>query len=344
MSERTDADRRAGTPDDAGADTAATLGPEVDSLPAAGQPGGAGEAAVTDERGTSGEKAALRPPGRQASLWGDAVRELIRSPLFIVAAVIALVVIVMAIAPQLFTATDPYDCDLANSRQGPTAGAPFGYDLQGCDYYSRTIYGARNSIAIGFLTAFAAATIGMVLGAVTGFYGRWLDAIVARVADIFFAIPIILGGLVILSALGERGIPEVSLVLVVLSWPILMRLMRSQVLSVKQQDYVQAARSIGAGDVRIITRHILPNAIAPVIVYATILVGVIIGAEATLTFLGVGLERPAISWGLALSEAQAYLTQSPHLLLFPGLFLTVTVLSFLIMGDQLRDALDPKLR
>jgi oligopeptide transport system permease protein len=320
------------------------VSPEAAVLPAAGQPAGAGQAATTDDRGTAVTRSGGRGPARQASLWGDAVRELARSPLFIFAAVVALIVIVMAIVPQVFTSTDPYACDLANSRQGPSAQAPFGYDLQGCDYYARTIYGARASIAIGFVAAAAAAAIGIVLGSTTGYYGGWFDAVVARIADIFFAIPVILGGLVILSALGTPGIFTVALVLVVITWPTLMRLMRSQVLSAKQQDYVQAARALGAGDVRIITRHILPNAIAPVIVYATIFVGVVIGAEATLTFLGVGLERPAISWGLALSEAQQYLTQSPHLLLFPGLFLTLTVLAFLIMGDQLRDALDPKLR
>jgi ABC-type dipeptide/oligopeptide/nickel transport system permease subunit len=294
--------------------------------------------------GADGAVVASSVTGRSASLWSDAARELVRSPLFLGSALVALVMIVMAIAPGLFTNTDPRSCNLSNSLGRPSADAWFGYDLQGCDYYARTIYGARASIAIGFLASAASAVVGVVLGSLAGYYGGWFDALFARLADIFFAIPTILGGLVLLSALGSRGIWQVALVLVVLAWPVILRLMRSQVLSVKQQDYVQAARALGAGDLRILVRHILPNGVAPVIVYATIFVGVVIGAEATLSFLGVGLQLPAISWGLMLSVAQDRILQAPHLLLFPGLFLSVTVLAFLVMGDQLRDALDPKLR
>ena len=135
-----------------------------------------------------------------------------------------------------------------------------------------------------------------------------------------------------------------SLVLIVLGWPTMMRLMRSSVLSAKESDYVDAARALGAGDRRIMIKHILPNAIAPVIVYATIYIGIIISAEAALTFLGVGLELPAISWGLMLGNAQNRLLQAPHLLLFPGIMLSLTIFAFILMGDALRDALDPKLR
>ncbi|MGF1647241.1 MAG: ABC transporter permease [Kineosporiaceae bacterium] len=306
---------------------------------------GAGSAAAEPQAEAVAVAVAVAPPaGRSASLWSDAARELARSPLFLGSAFIALVMIVMAIAPGLFTNADPRACNLSNSLERPSADAWFGYDLQGCDYYARTVYGARASIAIGFLASAAATVIGVVLGSLAGYYGGWFDALFARLADVFFAIPTILGGLVLLSALGSRGIWQVALVLVVLAWPVILRLMRSQVLSVKQQDYVQAARALGAGDLRILTRHILPNGVAPVIVYATIFVGVVIGAEATLSFLGVGLQLPAISWGLMLSVAQDRILQAPHLLLFPGLFLSVTVLAFLVMGDQLRDALDPKLR
>jgi oligopeptide transport system permease protein len=281
----------------------------------------------------------------QASLWGDAWIELRRSPLFLLSLVVVLVAIVMAAWPSLFTNADPRACSLSNSLRRPgSEGAVFGYDIQGCNYYSRVIYGARASIAIGFLSTFVAATFAVAVGSIAGYYGGALDAVMARVADIFFAIPTVLGGIVVLSALPGRGIWQVSLVLVILTWPTMMRLMRSQVLSVKEADYVQAARALGAGDLRILRRHILPNAIAPVVVYATILIGVIIGAEATLSFLGVGLQLPAISWGLMLSEAQDRILQAPHLLLFPGAFLSITILAFIIMGDVLRDALDPRLR
>jgi len=186
--------------------------------------------------------------------------------------------------------------------------------------------------------------LALVLGSISGFYGGFVDTIIARITDIWFAIPTILGGIVILSLLGKRGMLQVSLVLIVLGWPTMLRLARSSVLSVKETDYVDAARALGASNLRIIRRHVLPNSIAPVIVYATITVGVIIAAEAALSFLGVGLQLPAISWGLMISVAQNRILTAPHLLLFPGLFLSVTVFSFILMGDALRDALDPRLR
>jgi ABC-type dipeptide/oligopeptide/nickel transport system permease subunit len=146
------------------------------------------------------------------------------------------------------------------------------------------------------------------------------------------------------SVFSTRGLFEVSLVLIVLGWPTMLRLVRSAVMAAKEMDYVDAARSLGVRNFRIIRRHILPNAMAPVIVYASITVGVIISAEAALSFLGVGLQLPAISWGLMISVAQNRILTAPHLLLFPGAFLSVTVFSFILMGDALRDALDPRLR
>lgn len=288
--------------------------------------------------------AAGGPVGGSASLWSDAWLELRRSPLFLLSAAVVLLVVLMAYFPSWFTNTDPRACSLTNSVGLPQPGAPFGYDILGCDYFARVIYGAEASISIGFLSVAVASLIAVALGCWAGYYGGAADAVTARFADIFFAIPTVLGGIVILSALPTRGVWQVSLVLIVLGWPTMMRLMRSQVLSVKESDYVAAARALGAGDWRILTRHILPNAIAPVVVYATIYVGVIIGAEATLSFLGVGLQLPAISWGLMLSQAQNRVLTSPHLLLFPGLALSITILAFLILGDKLRDALDPRLR
>ncbi len=290
------------------------------------------------------EEAEVEVVSRPASLWSDAWRELRRNPLFVISAILILVMVVMAIFPQLFTSADPRSCNLVHSLERPSAEHIFGYDLQGCDYYARTVYGARVSISIGLLVTVFAVLIAVVLGSLAGYYGAFLDTIIARITDVWFAIPTILGGIVILSLIGQRGLFQVSLVLIVLGWPTMLRLLRSAVLSAKEQDYVDAARALGAGDFRIIVRHILPNAIAPVIVYATITVGVIISAEAALSFLGVGLQLPAISWGLMISVAQTRILSAPHLLLFPGLFLSVTVFSFILMGDALRDALDPKLR
>jgi oligopeptide transport system permease protein len=295
----------------------------------------AGRVPGTEDAGTE---------GRKASLWSDAWRELRTNTLFLVASAIILLFGVMALFPGLFTNVDPNIQDLSRSLERPSSDHWFGFDTLGRDYYSRVIYGARVSMSIGLLVTFGAGAIALLSGAIAGYYGGSADSVLARIADIFFAIPTILAGIVFLSVLGDRGLFQVALVLVAFGWPTMMRIARSAVLSEKERDYVQAARALGATDTRIIVRHILPNSIAPVIVYATITVGIIIAAEATLSFLGVGLQLPAISWGLMVSNAQSRLLQAPHLLLFPGIFLSLTVFGFILMGDALRDALDPKLR
>jgi len=282
---------------------------------------------------------------REGGLYADAWRHLRRRPMFIISTALIALLALMALWPGLFTRADPKACYLGDSLLTPSSEHWFGTDLQGCDYYARTIYGARVSITIGILVTAASTLIAVVLGSIAGFYGGIVDTVIARVTDIWFAIPTILGGIVILrSVFSTRGLLQVSLVLIVLGWPTMLRLVRSSVLAVKATDYVDAARALGASNFRIIRRHVLPNSVAPVIVYATITVGVIISAEAALSFLGVGLQLPAISWGLMISVAQNRILQAPHLLLFPAMFLSATVFSFILMGDALRDALDPRLR
>ncbi len=285
---------------------------------------------------------------RQASLWSDAWRQLRRNPLFLAASGMLLVLTVVAAFPGLFTKTDPRSCNLSRSRGTPSADAWFGFDTQGCDYYANVIYGARVSMIIGIAVVGGALVIGMILGSLAGFFGGWFDSLVARLTDIVYGLPTLFGAILLLNffadAFGERGLFQVALALVLLSWMTIMRLIRSSVISVKETDYVNAARALGATNIRIITRHILPNSLAPVLVYSTIAVGGIIAAEATLSFLGIGLQLPAISWGLQINSAQNYIRTAPHLLLFPSIFLSVTVLSFILLGDALRDALDPKLR
>jgi oligopeptide transport system permease protein len=290
-------------------------------------------------------------PMHQASLWGDAWRQLRKSSLFIIPMVFLSVFTVMAFAPGLFTNTDPRACNVRNNIvdgelliRGPVEGHPFGFDVQGCDYYSRVIYGTRVSLSIGLLTVFLSSLIAVALGSISGYYGGWIDGLVARFTDIIFAIPLVLGGIIVLNSLGERNLLTVSFALLIFIWPTTMRLMRSSVLSIKEMDYVQAARAMGAKDARIMRKHILPNGLAPVIVYSTITVGITIATEATLTFLGVGLQLPAISWGLMISVAQFRILEYPHLLFFPAIFLVVMVFSFILLGDALRDALDPRSR
>jgi ABC-type dipeptide/oligopeptide/nickel transport system permease subunit len=280
----------------------------------------------------------------QASLWGDAWRQLRRKPLFLISAALLLVFTVIAIAPGLFTSVDPEFADLSKSVETPSAQHWFGFDIQGRDYFARVIYGTRVSLIIGLLVVGIDVVIAVLLGSIAGYYGGKIDTFIGRGADIWFALPTTLAGIVFLSVLGQRGLFQVAFVLIFLAWPTLMRLMRSSVLAGKEADYVQAAKALGAGDWRIMRVHILPNGIAPVIVYATISVGIIVSAEAALSFLGVGLQLPAISWGLMISDSQGRLLTSPHLLLFPGAFLSMFVLCFIILGDQLRDALDPRLR
>jgi oligopeptide transport system permease protein len=281
---------------------------------------------------------------RQTSAWSDAWRALRRNPFFIIGAVLFLMFTLMAIVPQLFTRTDPNQCDLATSAQSPSAEAWFGYDVFGCDYFANVVWGARNSMAIGLITILGVLVLGVVAGALAGYYGGWADSVLARITDIFYGLPLILGAIVLLAVLTQRGVWQLSLALIVFGWMTAMRLVRATVVSVKEADYVQAARALGSSTWRVLVRHILPNAVAPVLVYSTIAVGGIIAAEATLSFLGIGLQRPNISWGLQISAAQNRLRDAPHLLLFPSLFLSMTVLSFILMGDALRDALDPKLR
>jgi ABC-type dipeptide/oligopeptide/nickel transport system permease subunit len=282
--------------------------------------------------------------GRRASLWADAWRDLRTNPIFVFSALLIAVFGVMAAFPGLFTTGDPIFQDLSRTLERPSSEFWFGFDVLGRDYYARVIYGARVSMVIGLFVVGGATGIALLFGSAAGFYGGAIDAVLSRITDIWFALPTILAAIAFLSLVEQKGLVEVSLVLMVFAWTTMMRIVRSSVLSEKNHEYVEAARALGASDLRIITRHILPNSLAPVIVYATILIGVIIAAEATLSFLGVGLQLPAISWGLMVSEAQNRVLQAPHLLLFPGVMLSLTVFGFILLGDALRDALDPKLR
>lgn len=298
-----------------------------------------------------GVTAASVAPGAEGSpedvtMFSGALRRLFQRPLFWASSFVVALMIIIAIVPQAFAGWfghgNPHVCNLANSALSSRAGHPFGFDVQGCDLYANVIYGARDSISIGLLVTALTMVVAIALGSVAGFYGRVVDAVISRVSDVFFGFPFILGALVVLESFRQRDVLSVSLVLALFGWPPLTRLMRASVLSVKDMDYVMATRTLGASDWWIIRRHVLPNAIGPVVVIGAITVGSVIAAEATLTFLGVGLQTPAISWGLQLANAQENFQAHPGLLIFPGLFLSVTVLSFIYIGECLQDALDPR--
>ncbi|MGW3121149.1 ABC transporter permease [Streptomyces sp. NPDC001107] len=309
--------------------------------------GGAMDLAVSEgeslER-TPGGPAGTGPAGKPRSLWSDAWRDLRRNPVFIVSALVILFLLVISLWPSLIASGNPLKCDLAKAQEGSQPGHPFGYDGQGCDVYTRTVYGTRISISVGVLATLGVALLGSVLGGLAGYFGGAGDSLMSRITDIFFAIPVVLGGLVLLSVVTSNTIWPVIGFIVLLGWTQVYRIARGSVITAKQNDYVQAARALGASDSRILLRHITPNAVAPVIVVSTIALGTYIALEATLSYLGVGLKPPTVSWGIDISAASPYIRNAPHMLLWPAGALAVTVLAFIMLGDAVRDALDPKLR
>ncbi len=282
------------------------------------------------------------------SLWADAWRKLRRRPLFIISAVMIALIILVALFPGLFTQVEPNNnCQLANSDGAPGAGHPLGFTFQGCDVYSRIIHGTQASLMVGVFSVLFVVIIGVTLGALAGFYGGWIDAVIARLGDIFFALPLVLGALVV-SQLpfmrDNRGVWTVVLILVALGWPQMARITRGAVIEVRNADFVTAARSLGVSRIGSLVRHVLPNALAPIIVLATMELGVFIVAEATLSFIGIGLPGSIMSWGNDIAAARSSVRTNPAILLYPAMALSVTVLSFIMLGDALRDALDPKSR
>ncbi|WP_089155180.1 ABC transporter permease [Micromonospora sp. NBS 11-29] len=317
------------------------------STPPATMPTEAGSGAPTNA-GLPESAKQQKPRG----LLGDAWLDLRRKPLFWISVAFILLFVVMAAFPWLFTSGDAVNGALERSRVEPSSSAWFGYDVQGRDVYSRVIYGARASILVALVSTILTLVFGGAMGIIAGYRGGWVDAVLSRIADIFFGLPFVLGSIVILTTFNGSGSDNgewtimglVILSLSVLSWPVVMRLMRSSVLATKEADYIVAARALGAGTGRIILKHLLPNCLAPLLVYGTIMVGSFIGAEATLSFLGIGLKSPVVSWGIMISEAQNYIRVSPFLLFFPAAFLVTAVLSFVMLGEAVREALDPKLR
>jgi oligopeptide transport system permease protein len=281
------------------------------------------------------------------SLSGDAWHDLQRNPVFWMAGALVAVMVLIAAFPSLFSTIDARTatCALTDSLRRPDGAHWFGFDKQGCDVYSRVIYGARSSVLVGVFSTLIAGIVALVVGMMAGFYGRWIDAILARVTDIFLGIPPLLGAIVVAKALSgqELGIWPVVLSLGLLGWPSPARVIRSSVIAARHQDYVNAARVLGAGNLRIMFRHILPNALAPMVVVLTIMLGTFIAFEATLSFLGVG-PRNTISWGVDIAEAQRWIREASFPLMFPAGFLTATVLAFIMLGDAVREAFDPRLR
>ena len=289
---------------------------------------------------------AVRISEKPTNLYLDAWRDLCKRPMFYIAGVLILAVTVMALFPGLFTQTLPNDnCLLANSNAGPTDGHPLGFTRQGCDIYSRIVHGSSTSLSVGLIVTAMTMAMGVFFGALAGFYGRWVDALLSRAGDIFFAIPYILAAVVIMSVFSDyRNVWVISAAIGIFAWPSTARVLRGEILRVKQADYVMASTAIGVSRFKILMRHVLPNSIAPVIAVTTISLAAAIVAEATLSFLGVGLPTSTMSWGNDISQAQVDLRTAPQVLIWPSLALSITALAFIMMGEAIRDALDPKAR
>lgn len=290
------------------------------------------------------------------SPWSDAFRTLRRRPDVILASMVAIFFLFVTMFPGVFTSADPKHCDISQSKVRPQwfdGAHPLGTDLHGCDVLAQVAHGARPSLWLAFLVVGTSVLIGLVLGSLAGYYLGAVDVVISRTLEVFFVVPFLLAALLILSMFRNvdfgRGQLAVLLppavVLTLFAWMGYTRYVRASVLETKNLDYVLAAKALGASDLRIIFRHILPNAIAPVTALIPTAVAGVIAAEAVLAFLGIGVRPPAISWGIMISNGAEWFSGGyPYLLLVPLVCLIATILSFVVIGDALRDALDPKLR
>jgi ABC-type dipeptide/oligopeptide/nickel transport system permease subunit len=300
--------------------------------------------------GTEAELA-LRAPGAGGpeggdeilSLGGDTWRRLRKNKLAVGGIVIILIVVLSAIFADVI-ATQPTEGFFADeARQGPSWDHFFGTDDLGRDVFSRVVHGARFSLIVGFSVVGTILIVGLTIGGIAGYFGGIVDTILSRIIDIFLAFPYLVASIILVVALGG-GQTAIIIALASLSWVTIARLFRGSVISIRNAEYVEAARALGAGHGRIMLRHILPNAVAPTLVYACALVGATIISEAALQFLGLGVTEPTASWGLMISRGRSFLQSESHLVIFPSLALTMTVMGFVLLGDGLRDALDPRLR
>ena len=270
------------------------------------------------------------------------VRAFVRNPAAMIALVVLLIFIGAAVFAPYVAPHDPYEMNLgATFLPVGSPGHLLGTDNFGRDILSRLIYGARTSLLIGVVVVSIAAVVGSVLGLLAGYYGGWLDQLVMRLVEIFVAFPFLILAIAVMAILGP-SLFNVVWVLGLVSWPVYARLVRATVLSLRNQEFVEAARAAGAGDLRIMFRHILPNSVTPVIVTAAMGIPEAILASASLGFLGLGVRPPTPEWGMMVSEGKDFMFRAPWLITGPGLCIAAVMLSFNLVGDALRDALSPR--
>lgn len=276
--------------------------------------------------------------------WRTTWRRLLRHPVGRIGLVIVVILVIMALFAPLLSPYDPNAIDFTNRFSPPTFAHPMGTDDFGRDTLSRILYGARISLMVGVIAVGIAGSVGTFLGMVSGYTSRrWLDETIMRGMDILFAFPAILLAIAIMAALG-KGVANAMVAIGLVYIPIFARIARGAVLSVRNEEYVKAARALGTPSYVILPRHLLPNAMAPLIVEVSLSLAFAILAEAALSFFGLGTQPPAPSWGRMLSEGRAYFQQSVWMAIFPGLAIMLSVMGFNFLGDGLRDALDPKMK
>jgi peptide/nickel transport system permease protein len=283
------------------------------------------------------EKKAVISPNRQI------FNRFKKNKMAVAGLIIVLILVFVAVFAPLLA---PYKYDEVNykvSLHPPSAKYPLGTDLLGRDILSRIIYGSRVSLEVGILAVAISVLIGVTLGLISGYMGGWVDVIIMRMVDITYSFPFLLFAIAIMTILGP-GMINVFIAIGIINWAWFARITRGSVLAAKQQEYVLAAVAMGASPLRIMFKHIMPNVIAPVIVGAALNSGYAILAEAALSFLGIGVQPPYPSWGLMLSDARNYITTAPWMTIYPGLAIALTVLGFILLGNGLRDAIDPRLK
>ncbi|WP_404448819.1 ABC transporter permease [Sutcliffiella horikoshii] len=273
--------------------------------------------------------------------WKTFYKKLAKNKAAMAGAFIIIFVILMGIFAPLLATHDPDTTNVMNKLKPPSAENYLGTDDLGRDIFSRLLFGARISLGIGFVSTILGAIVGVTLGIVSGYYGRWIDSLIMRICDVLLAFPGILLALAIVSVLGAST-QNVIIAVAFYAVPSFARIVRGSTLSVRKLEYIDAIKAMGAKDFRIIFKHILPNIMSPIIVQATLYIASAIITASALSFLGMGTRPPTAEWGAMLSQGRSYIAQAPHITLFPGLVILLVVIGFNLMGDGLRDALDPK--
>jgi len=295
---------------------------------------------MTQAAGVMGATHEDRPIG----LWTDALRRMRRSPAAIIGGTIVAVFVLMAIFAPFLAPFDPTRGNLADSYLPPSSEHWFGTNVQGQDVFSRIIFGSRLTLGIAVLSVIIGVAVGGLLGALAGYFRGWVDSVIMRGVDIMLSIPGLLFAIAVVTYLG-RGFVQIAVAIAILNVPIFARLLRASLLSLREADYVIAARSVGVAGPTLLLRHMLPNAISPLIVQGTLALATAVVDAAALGFLGLGPPDPGTpEWGMMLSDTYRYLNNAVYLAFFPGIAIVLSVLGFNLLGDGMREALDPKLR